>query len=322
MIRCIPPRGGINPNGLIVETAPVAHGSSGGPVSFSNSSVSMIAPSTDNSAADGFGPERIRQGCWRFLILLGFLALAFPSAVRSEEPRKPTLFLVGDSTVKNYTPGQVGWGTPLPSHFDGSRITVQNRALGGRSSRSYLREGLWQKVLGAIKPGDFVMIQFGHNDNGPLAEGKARASLKGNGDESQEVTLAETQKSEVVRSYGWDLRRYIAETKQKGATPIVCSPVARNLWENGQVIRARDTYSQWAREAAVQGGALFIDLNEVVSQRYEALGSDKVQALFTSSDHTHTNRAGAELNAACVVDSLRRLDGCYLATYLAPNQRP
>src|SRR5690606_3034871 len=110
----------------------------------------------------------------RFFLLALFLAF---TATASEQ-RKPTLFLIGDSTVKNSTRGFEGWGSRLGVWFDSSKIRLENRALGGRSSRSYLREGLWEKVLADLQPGDFVLIQFGHNDNGPMDSGKARASIK------------------------------------------------------------------------------------------------------------------------------------------------
>ena len=88
------------------------------------------------------------------------------------EPRKskrlPRLFLIGDSTVRNNTAGQVGWGTPIAAFFDASRIKVENRALAGRSSRTFLTEGLWEKVLKDIQPGDYLLMQFGHNDGGGL----------------------------------------------------------------------------------------------------------------------------------------------------------
>jgi lysophospholipase L1-like esterase len=252
--------------------------------------------------------------------LLRSVALVFFawSSVLAADAVKPNLFLIGDSTVKNGTRGQVGWGTPIGRMFDPEKINVQNRALGGRSTRSYLREGLWQKVLSELKAGDFVIIQFGHNDNGAIDSGKARASLKGNGDEAQEVTVKETGQKETVRSFGWNLRKYIADAKANRATPIVCSLVARNIWEDSKVVRSADTFAKWAREAAAQGGCQFIDLNEITSQRYEELGREKVQALFTSADHTHTSPAGAELNARLVVEAIRRLENCPLSTHLRP----
>src|SRR5438552_10270600 len=85
---------------------------------------------------------------------------------------RPTLFLIGDSTVRNGrgdgSNGQWGWGEPIIDYFDAARINVVNRAVGGLSSRTYLTLGHWSRVMAMLKPGDFVMMQFGHNDNGPL----------------------------------------------------------------------------------------------------------------------------------------------------------
>ena len=152
---------------------------------------------------------------------------------QSSAPRLPTVFLIGDSTVKNGggqgDGGLWGWGAFLGEHFDAAKMRVENRALGGRSSRTYLTEGLWDKVLAHLQPGDFVLMQFGHNDGGELATGRARASLKGNGDETREVTLEKTGAKEVIHSYGWYLRNYIGGAKARGATPIVLSPVPRNI---------------------------------------------------------------------------------------------
>lgn len=262
----------------------------------------------------------IRCALRAFLPLILCVFALSARAEKIEPAEKPTLFLIGDSTVKNGTRGQVGWGTAIADLFDPARIRVENRALGGRSSRSYLREGLWEKVRTQLKPGDFVIMQFGHNDNGPLAEGKARASIKGNGDEAREVRVKETGAAETVRSYGWYLRRYIADTKAAGATPIVCSLVPRNIWKDGKVVRATRDFSSWARAAAEQGGAFFLDLNELAARRYEELGQEKMDALFTPADHTHTSRAGAEQIAACVAEGLRGLQGCALATCLAPER--
>lgn len=234
----------------------------------------------------------------------------------------PTLFIIGDSTVKNGSGagegGLWGWGAPVAAFFDATKIRVENRALGGRSSRSFLTEGLWEKVLAEVKAGDFVMMQFGHNDGGSLTAGRARASLKGNSDEAVGVVVEATGQKEVVQSYGWYLRRYIADAKAKGATPLVLSPVPRNMWTGGEVKRAAGDYGKWAAEAALAGGAAFIPLNDLVADAYEAEGAEKVGAqYFTAKDHTHTTVAGARLNAAKVIDGVRALKDCPLSTYLA-----
>src|SRR4051812_245110 len=128
-------------------------------------------------------------------------AVADPSTAPTVHPKLnpnlPTLFLIGDSTVKNGhddgAQNMYGWGNPIANYFDPTKINVQNRALGGRSSRSYYTEGLWDKVLADVKPGDFVLMQFGTNDGGsidkPIAPGRpSRASIHGSGDETKDVT--------------------------------------------------------------------------------------------------------------------------------------
>jgi lysophospholipase L1-like esterase len=233
-----------------------------------------------------------------------------------------TLYLIGDSTVNTPTKGQQGWGSPLPDFFDLSNISVVNRARGGRSSRTFYTEGLWDQVRDSLKPGDFVLMQLGHNDGGPLGDGRARASLKGNGDETQDVDNKATGKKEIVHTYGWYLRKYITDAKAKGATPIVLSPIPRNIWNDGKVARASNDYGKWAAEAARSEGALFINLNEIIAKHYEEIGQPKVaETYFTPTDHTHTTPEGAKFNAACVVEGIRSLKDCPLANYLLPVEK-
>ena len=234
----------------------------------------------------------------------------------------PTLWLIGDSTVSNGSGkgdgGLWGWGAPLAGYFDSAKIKVVNRARGGRSSRTFLTEGLWEKVAAEMKAGDFVLMQFGHNDGGPLEGPKARASLKGNGEETKEAAIEGSDQKEAVQSYGWYLRKYIADAKAKGATPIVLSQIPRNMWKDEKVSRASGDYGKWAKEAAGAGGALFIDLNEIVAVHYEELGQEKVKSeFFTEKDHTHTLAAGAKVNAASVVEGIKGLKDCPLAGFLA-----
>src|SRR5205814_9601784 len=92
---------------------------------------------------------------------------------------------------------QVGWGDPLADLFDHSKIRVVNRALGGRSSRTYLTEGLWDKVLAEVQAGDFVIMEFGHDDGSGLSDPRGRASIKGTGDHTQEANNAKGQEETV-----------------------------------------------------------------------------------------------------------------------------
>jgi beta-galactosidase len=249
-------------------------------------------------------------------------AIAQAALAPVSDRRLPTLFLIGDSTVRNGSGkgdgGLWGWGNFIAGHFNKTKIRVENRALGGRSSRTFQTEGRWDKILADIKPGDFVMMQFGHNDGGPLNTGRARASLKGNGEETQEVVMEATGKHEVVHTYGWYMRKYIADAKTKGATPIVLSPIPRNIWSDGKVARAAKDYGKWAAEAARDAGAFFIDLNEIVAKHYEMEGPEKVRnQYFTTKDHTHTTEAGAKLNAQCVIEGLKELKDCPLNNFLS-----
>jgi len=127
-----------------------------------------------------------------------------------------------------------------------------------------------------------------------------------------------TGKNEVVHTYGWYMRKYIKDTKAKGATPIVLSLVPRNIWKDGKVVRASKDYGKWAAEAAKAEGALFIDLNDIAANHYDAEGEKKVASeYFTEKDHTHTSLAGAKLNAQCIVEGLEQWKECPLLKYLS-----
>ena len=240
-------------------------------------------------------------------------------------PRLPTLFLVCDSTVRNGhgdgSNGQWGWGEPLANYFNPSKINVVNRAIGGRSSRTYITEGHWEDTLALMKPGDVVLFQFGHNDSGPLDDtARARGTLRGIGEETQEIENPILHRHETVHTYGWYMRKYVDDTLAKGATPIICSPIPRKIWKDGKVVRNSQDYGGWAREIAEQKHAAFIDLNEIIAKRYDVLGEEKVEPLF-ADPHTHTSRAGAELNAEAVVAGLKALAKDPVATDLSEKGR-
>ena len=112
------------------------------------------------------------------------------------------------------------------------------------------------------------------------------------------------------------MRKYIADTLAKGATPIVLSPIPRKIWKDGKVERNASNYGGWAKQVADSNKVAFIDLNEIIARRYDALGEAQVEPLF-ADPHTHTSRAGAELNAESVVAGLRALPGNPLGTYLS-----
>jgi lysophospholipase L1-like esterase len=239
------------------------------------------------------------------------------------DSKLPSLFLIGDSTVRNGhgdgRNGQWGWGEPIAGFFDTTKINVVNRALGGLSSRTYLTLGHWDRVLAMLKPGDFVMMQFGHNDNGPINDTfRARGTIQGAGEETEEIDNLLTKEHEVVHTYGWYLRRFIANARAKGATPFVCSLVPRKIWKDGKIVREK--YAQWAAEVAMSEGAAFVDLNEIIARQYELLGSEKVDPLF-ADERTHTTLAGAEGNAAYVIAGLKGLKDNPLSVYFSEKAK-
>ncbi|MFT2010308.1 rhamnogalacturonan acetylesterase [Pontibacter sp. 13R65] len=265
-----------------------------------------------------------KKATFTYLLLLSMLlAGASCAVVKNKEEAKPTIFLIGDSTVKNGKGkgdgGLWGWGNFLDVYFDSTKVSVENHALGGTSSRTFRTYGHWEKVLAQLKPGDYVLMQFGHNDSSPVNDTlRARGTLKSNGDETEEIENLITKKHEVVHSYGWYLREFINDTRAKGATPVVLSPVPRNTWNNGQANRNNDTYGQWASEAAAQEGVVYIDLNGIIADRYEEEGEAKVRSTyFNTTDHTHTIEEGAKLNAAAVVAGIKRKKQLPLNKYLS-----
>lgn len=256
----------------------------------------------------------------KITIAVVIILQALAAVVHAQQ--RPTLFIIGDSTVKTPTEGQQGWGDPIAELFDQKKIRVENRARGGRSSRTFQTEGLWDQILTELKPGDFVLMQFGHNDAGAVNDtSRARGTLKGTGEETEEIDNLLTKKHEVVHTFGWYMRKYINDTKAKGATPIVLSPVPRNNWKDGKVARNAATYGGWAAEVAKSQSVFFIDLNEIIARQYEALGQEKVSKEFFFNDQTHTSPAGARLNAESVVAGLRELKKCKLTKFLLKERR-
>ena len=263
---------------------------------------------------------------------LGLLATAPPARAQTpspvqcappRDPAAPTLFHIGDSTVRNGSGtggnGEWGWGDLIAIYFDTTRLNVVNCALGGRSSRTFLTQGHWDKVLAHLKRGDVVVMQFGHNDGGALNDtSRARGTIRGVGEETETIDNLLTKQREVVHSYGWYLRKFVADTRARGATPVVASLIPRNRWEGGRVVRDRETFAGWAEQVARAEGVPFVDLNELVAREYEALGAERVKAFFPR-DHTHTSLEGARLNARVVVAALKGLPANPLGAYLSDS---
>jgi len=240
------------------------------------------------------------------LLIAGIIGLAFTMQ------QKPTIYIIGDSTTHNTLP-MMGWGTALPDFFDTTQISIANHAMAGRSTRTFVKEGRWDKVTSLLKPGDYVMMVFGHNEGAkpgvtpPNADAKGRATgrgvLKGTGEDTVHVNWPDGT-VEIVHTFGWYFRKFIRETKAKGATPIVLSMIPHNIFRDGKVPRADKNYGLWSKQVADQEGAIFIDMNNLSADKMEKWGPDSVNKIF-AADHTHTLPAGAHMNAQSVVDGIK-----------------
>jgi lysophospholipase L1-like esterase len=229
----------------------------------------------------------------------------------------PTFHIVGDSTVKSGGTGAGlwGWGERIAPYFDTNKINVVNHAIGGRSARTYFNEGHWQKVADAISPGDFVIIQFGHNDQGRIGDPamKGRPDGKGIGDETVEDTKPDGTK-ELVHTFGWYMAKFVTDAKARGATAIICSPIPhKQRWENG---RDFANIADWDKQVTKNNGALYFDLTLVVSDAYKKIGREKADTFFADKG-THTTDEGAQFNAACVIAGLKNLPGDPLGKYFS-----
>ena len=254
------------------------------------------------------------------ILLFAFIGLIIQISVQAKQ--KPTVFIIGDSTVKNGkgdgVGNQWGWGDPFKLYFDTTKVLMKNRALGGTSSRTYQTKGLWEAVLKELKKGDFVLMQFGHNDNGPVNDTlRARGTIKGVGEETEEIDNLITKQHEIVHSYGWYLRKMVREAKAKGATPVIVTPIPRNYWENDKIKRTPDSYPTWAMEVARQEKVQFIDLNKSMSDELDLFGEWKAseQFLFVG-DHTHTTADGALMSSSLVVKGIKANANCKLNRFL------
>jgi rhamnogalacturonan acetylesterase len=242
-------------------------------------------------------------------------------------PALPTLFIVGDSTARNGA--DLGWGDHFAPLFDTTKINIANRAMAGRSSRSYYNEGRWDKVLAEVKPGDYVLIQMGHNDGGSGPEAvakdtKYRSSIKGLGDETVDVPLPKPfttgpiagQTTETVHTYGWYIRKYIADTRAKHATPILLTVTIRNIWKDGHIERDMG-FRDFEYQLGAAENVPVVDMATIAADGFEALGPEKTALLFPI-DHTHTSAIGADMNAHSVATALRNAKSP-LAAYLKPS---
>ena len=251
--------------------------------------------------------------------------VALPAYGEKREAGKPMVFITGDSTVRNKDKdedGMWGWGSQAGIIFDPAKIVWENVAMAGRSTRSYVREGRWERVYNALQPGDFVLIQFGHNDICSITDPKERGVIPGTADTCHVYQMEKDGRYEVVYSFGWYLRKMIDDTREKGATPILLSLTPRNEWPGGKIERRNDSYGKWYREVVDQTDVAFVDVHNIsgdfldkkFASKDEAKSKQKASKYF-NHDHTHTSLLGAQMNARSVAQGLRAIHSP-LADYL------
>ena len=254
------------------------------------------------------------------------------------EEGKPVVFFTGDSTVKNADKdddGMWGWASQAQTVFDESKITLFNAARAGRSTRTFIKEGLWDEVYNSLQPGDFVTIQFGHNDICPITDKKARGVIPGSQD-TLHVFKLDNGQYEVVYSFGWYLKKMIDDVREKGATPILVSLTPRNEWPGGKIERRDNSYGKWYREVVAETGVEFVDMHNIsadfLDKKFAKKLSSKEQAdkelqkaaiakikeragKYFKKDHTHASKLGAQMNAQSIAKGLRQ-NKSELAKYL------
>ena len=248
-----------------------------------------------------------------------------PAYGEGREQGKPMVFITGDSTVKNKdkdADGMWGWGSQAGIIFDPAKITWENVAMAGRSTRSYIREGRWEKVYNALQPGDFVLIQFGHNDICPINDQKERGVIPGTADTCHVYKMEKDGRYELVYSFGWYLKKMIDDTREKGATPILLSLTPRNEWPGGKCERRNDSYGKWYHEVVEQTGVAFVDVHNIsadfLDKKFaskDAVKSKEKASKYFNHDHTHASLLGAQMNARSVARGLRDIHSP-LAEYL------
>src|SRR2546423_5689297 len=222
-----------------------------------------------------------------------------------------TVYLIGDSTMCVYRPGPshlTGWGMPFADFFDSS-VTVKNKAEGGESTRTFIEESLWKQVSDSLISGDYLLIQFGHND---------------------EVPSKESYTNE--KDFKANLSRFVIESRNKGAIPVLITPVARRKFdESGKIQDVHLAYSALVRNVALEYQVPFIDLNKKSQRLLQELGPEKSKSLFLGlgtnpyypkdvEDITHFNELGARKIAEIVLAEIKALKFEWANRIVKPRQ--
>ena len=228
------------------------------------------------------------------LIIFSFLSFSLPTR------KKIKVYLVGDSTMCDYEAKRApltGWGMPFKYFFD-STVSIDNRARGGRSTRTFISEGRWQPIVDSLEEGDYVFIQFGHNDEAKEEKYKDRYT--------------------TVPDYTNNLIKFIKETRSKKAIPVIVTPVSRMHFNNaGKQEETHVEYTAACYEVAKQYNVPLIDLDKKSRDLYNQLGPEATKLLFMQlqpgenpsypegqKDNTHFNEFGARRIAELVLQGI------------------
>lgn len=255
-----------------------------------------------------------------------------------EKQQKVRVFICGDSTAKNKDKEEDsmwGWGSQGYTVFDESKCTFINAARAGRSLRTYHNEGLWHEVYSVLRPGDYVIIQFGHNDIGPIDNKKERGEIACPQDSSHVYRMESTGKYKTIYSYGWYLRKMVDDCREKGAIPVLLSFTPRNEWFDGDgkvhgtfypikrklnhsyIERRSDNYiPQWTKEIADEMGVEFVDIHNLTADwldKYCGMQSRAVS--YFNHDHTHCSLKGARVNIANLAIGLKKIKSPLVALF-------
>ncbi|GJJ14542.1 hypothetical protein Clacol_008807 [Clathrus columnatus] len=205
------------------------------------------------------------------------------------------VYLAGDSTM---APGGGGNGTDGWGQYLGQYLTIPvvNDAIAGRSARSYTEEGHFAAITDIVNSGDFVIIEFGHND-GTASPDNGRQDAVGDGYNTTAIVETANGTSILIHTFPYYIQNAVTALQAKGAIPIVSSQTPDNIWDStGTILAAPPRFVQYAEESAQRTGATYVDHFSYVAQAYESLGMELVDT-FYPIDHTHTSPTGANVVA-------------------------
>ncbi len=240
---------------------------------------------------------------------------ARPVPGSSRKGNNPVLFLVGNSTMRTGTRGngdngQWGWGFYAHEYYDAEKITVENHALGGTSPRTFYKN-LWAPVLAAIKSGDYVFLELGHNDNGPIDSVRARSSYRPDGklslgNDSTIIYNKVTKMQDTVYTFGGYTRRFINEIRAKGGIPILFTLTPRNAYEANDPKKIQRKLTDFTPAIFALGKEMncpVIDLNDISAKKLENYGPWKTDYHFYL-DKIHSSAFGAMMNARSAAEGI------------------